>query len=114
MFGALPKCANQVPTGSIALGEGGGQFREQLGQRVTVLQHLNEYFRPRLHQRTRNFFPAALRRQRRQLAGARQLAHQLKRLVGDTETQFGIARGEARHAQNTQRIFGESGGNVAQ
>ncbi len=52
MFGALPKRAKQVPTGSIALGEGGGQFREQLGQRVTVLQHLNEYFRPRLHQRT--------------------------------------------------------------
>jgi len=38
MFGALPKRAKQVPTGSIALGEGGGQFREQLGQRVTGMR----------------------------------------------------------------------------
>ncbi len=54
-----------------------------------------------------NFLPTALRGQRLQLAGFRQLAHQGEGFGGDPEAQAGVAGGEARYAQDPQGILGE-------
>ncbi len=50
----------------------------------------------------------------RQFAGFGQLAHQGQGLLRHAEAQWRIACGETGDAQDPQRIFGESRGNVAQ
>ncbi len=78
------------------------------------MQDLDEDLGVGFHQGSGNFLPTALRGQRLQLAGFRQLAHQGEGFGGDPEAQAGVAGGEARYAQDPQGILGERRGNVAQ
>ena len=77
------------------------------------MQHLEEHLRLRLHQRPLDFLPAALGGQRLQFARGTDLTHQLKRLIGNPETQRCITGSKARNSQHTQWIFGECRGNMA-
>ncbi|MCY1556207.1 hypothetical protein D9M68_929380 [compost metagenome] len=77
-----------------------------------VAQDLDKYLWLFLHESARNFLPTALGRQCFQLAGVAELAHQFEGFVRHLETQWSITRGKAGNPQDSERIFGESGGNV--
>jgi len=90
------------------------ELRQQHAQRAAGAQRLDGGTRLRFAERALDLAPHALGHQRVDLARAGDLAHQGQRLVGDAEAQRREARGEARHAQDADRVLGERRRDMAQ
>ncbi len=89
-------------------------LRQQRGERTALAQHLEVDRRRLLAQRALGFDPDAFGHQRPHLAGAHDVLHQLHRLGRDREAERREARSETRDTQHAQRVFDESGRDVAQ